>query len=195
MAKHSHLLRLASYLFLFVLFVLFALLAFAPSPAWAIGKTSTDLIENSKKHDQKEIIYQGEAVGDVMIRGSFAWVNVNDGVNAMGVWVKASEAKQIKYLGSYKFRGDIVRINGTFNRACREHGGDMDVHANDLKIVKSGHPVEHPVHREKLIVAIILFLLALVLFWWERKIIAKRRKTAPSQIAGDYCPYIPEEEK
>lgn len=163
--------------------------------AIAKHKTSTELIENSKKYDKKHVFYWGEAIGDVMIRGDHAWINVNDGANAMGIWVKKEEAKKIKHLGSYKYYGDTVRIMGTFNRACRQHGGDMDIHASKLEVVKVGYQIKHPISRVMLLSAAILSALAAGLFWWERKVVLHRKKTAPPQVAGDYCPYIPEEEK
>lgn len=170
-------------------------LAFSAVPAWAEVKDSTELIEHSRKYDHKQVVYQGEVIGDVMVRGDHAWINVNDGVNAMGIWLAADKAKSIKYIGQYKSVGDTVKLTGTFNRACRQHGGDMDIHADKLQIVKSGHPINHPIHPDKAAVASLLTIMAALLYWWERKVTGHRKKITPPAPAGDYCPYIPEEEK
>lgn len=84
----------------------------------------------------KTIEYEGEIIGDIMKRGSYTWINVHDDANAVGVWVPAMEMGNVKYSGQYKYTGDIIRVTGTFHRACIEHGGDMDIHAEKLEIVK-----------------------------------------------------------
>ncbi|MCM8823992.1 MAG: DNA-binding protein, partial [Candidatus Omnitrophica bacterium] len=48
---------------------------------------STKLIGNAKEYDGKIIIYEGEVIGDIMLRGKYAWINVNDGKGTIGVWV------------------------------------------------------------------------------------------------------------
>ena len=49
--------------------------------------SSTELIEKAKELDGKEIVYEGEVIGEVMTRGEYSWVNLNDGLNAVGVWM------------------------------------------------------------------------------------------------------------
>ena len=102
--------------------------------------SSTELINNAKGYDGKLVVYQGEAIGDVMRRGNFAWINVNDGRNAIGIWVEFAQTKDIIYTGNYKAKGDVVEANGIFHRACPEHGGDLDIHARELRIVEPGAP-------------------------------------------------------
>ena len=80
--------------------------------------SSNELINNAAKYDGKIVIYQGEVIGDIMVRGQYSWINVYDSSSAIGVWIKTSLVKNIKYTGSYKFKGDIVGITGIFRRAC-----------------------------------------------------------------------------
>ena len=47
------------------------------------------------------IVYAGEVIGDVMVRGDFVWVNINDGENAIGVWLDKELAREIQFTGSY----------------------------------------------------------------------------------------------
>lgn len=126
---------------------------------------SSDLIDKAKLFDNKQVTYQGEVIGDVMIRGEFAWMNVSDGANAIGVWMPASEAEKIKYKGGYKYTGDTVKVTGTFHRACPEHGGDMDIHADTVEIVKPGFERNMTVNRYKVHLAVILLALMVVLAW------------------------------
>ncbi len=106
--------------------------------AYAQPLSSTELINNAKQLDGKIVTYKGEVIGDVMKRADFAWVNVNDGISAVGIWVPLSLAREIIYTGSYKAKGDVIEVSGIFNRACLEHGGDLDIHAQTLRKIDSG---------------------------------------------------------
>jgi len=107
-------------------------------PSFAQNFSSSELINNAKQMDGQRVIYKGEVIGEVMIRGDFAWINLNDGVNAVGIWVNRGLIKDVFYAGSYKFRGDILEIEGIFHRSCPEHGGDFDIHADIVRKVESG---------------------------------------------------------
>jgi hypothetical protein len=128
-----------------------------------LAVTSNDLIDKAKEYDKKEVVYTGEMVGDIMQRGQYAWINVSDGSNAVGIWLPYVETKQIKYKGSYDFIGDTIKITGIFNRACAEHGGDFDIHAKKIEIVKVGHKIIKEINYLKFYIAIVLFLAALFL--------------------------------
>jgi hypothetical protein len=111
----------------------------------------------------KTVTFHGEAIGEVMVRDSYAWIHLNDdaymeqnveegaklgGYNSgMAVWVPADLANQIDTYGDYKHEGTIVEVTGVFNAACKEHGGDLDIHATSLRILRprgrrSGTPLE-----------------------------------------------------
>lgn len=130
--------------------------------------SSSDLIERAREWDGQTIVYRGEAVGEVMRRGRFAWVNLHDGASAIGVWFPFRFAERIKILGDYFHSGDIVRITGVFHRACAEHGGDLDIHAVALEKVADGSPREHPGDWKKLFAGGGLCLLAAALAWRGR---------------------------
>jgi hypothetical protein len=118
--------------------------------------SSTEMINNAKLYDGKIVTYEGEVIGDIMGRGDYAWMNVNDGKNAIGIWVKASLARDISYTGSYKSIGDVVEINGVFNRACPEHGGDLDIHAISLRKIATGRFIQERLNQGKKGFSIIL---------------------------------------
>jgi hypothetical protein len=126
--------------------------------------SSNELIKNAKEYDGKLIAYSGEAIGDVMARGEFAWVNINDGENALGIWMSAALAKEIQFRGNYKSRGDSLEVVGVFHRACFEHGGDLDIHAQSLRKISNGRTVKEKINFDKLIASFIL-LGALFLIW------------------------------
>jgi opacity protein-like surface antigen len=104
-----------------------------------------DLVEQAKARDGQVVTAEGEAIGDVMIRGEYGWVNISDGTNDIGIWAPAEALRQIRYVGRYHTKGDVVRVTGRFHRADPEHGGDLDIHAQSLTVVQPGGPVSHPV--------------------------------------------------
>lgn len=134
------------------------------SLCYAQPVSSGELIAHGGQYDGQTVIYQGEAIGDVMSRGSHAWVNVNDGENTMGIWVPLALARQITYTGSYKSRGDRVEVVGIFHRACPEHGGDMDIHAQVLRKISGGRGIEEKLNTSKKNQVVILGALC-ILIW------------------------------
>lgn len=158
--------------------ILLILALFFSLSAPAYGSvSSTELIGgDAKKHSGKSIEYQGEAIGDVMERGEYGWVNLHDGDNAIGVWAPVEMLRKIKYAGDYNYAGDIVKVEGVFSQSCKEHGGDIDIHATSLSIVKAGGRVDHPIDGKKAVAAGVLAVLAAVLFainrYQERHFIA-----------------------
>lgn len=134
--------------------------AAAPGPQTPIGVrvASAALTENASAWDGQSVTYGGEAVGEAMVRGDHAWLHVNDdayqardpgedrplaGYNSgQAVWAPAGLARRVRRFGGYGREGDAVLVRGEFHAACGEHGGDMDIHATSLEIVREGraHP-------------------------------------------------------
>lgn len=156
-----------SYIKFFV--ILFFALFINNQAVYADGISSQVLIENGKSYDQKQVVYEGEVIGDIMRRGDFAWINVNDGSNAMGVFINYSDIDKITNTGTYKSTGDIIRVKGIFHRACPEHGGDMDIHASSLEVIKPGTPITHIIPIYKAVLGIIFPLLSLLLYILYRR--------------------------
>jgi hypothetical protein len=118
--------------------------------------SSNELINNAKQYDGKIVTYEGEAIGDIMNRADFAWVNINDGNNAIGIWISGPLAKSINYTGSYKTKGDRIEITGVFHRACPEHGGDLDIHAQAIRKTGTGRIIPEELNIGKRHFAVIL---------------------------------------
>lgn len=148
--------------------------------------TIKELISDMPAYDGKMVTITGEAVGDVMMRDGNGWVTVNDDVYAtrsieeggrfsgssnigIAVWATREELGQIEVLGGYKNKGDRVRVTGVFHRTCPEHGGDTDIHASSLEVLKPGYPFSHHLAWWKLALVIALSAAALVLGWMWRK--------------------------
>jgi len=130
---------------------------FLATHCYAQPISSSELINNAKQYDGKLVVYEGEVIGDIMVRADYAWMNVNDGMHAIGIWISGSLLKDIAYTGSYKSRGDEVEIVGVFRRACPEHGGDLDIHAQAIRKTGVGRIAMERLNIDKRNQAIILF--------------------------------------
>jgi len=145
--------KLKTYIFVIIIFIT-SLSAFE---LCAQTVSSTELINNAKSYDGKTVGFTGEVIGDVMARGDFAWINVNDGYNAVGIWIEKKLSQEISYTGSFKTKGDKISVEGVFQRACPEHGGDFDIHAVALKKISSGRQTAEGLNISKRNFALILF--------------------------------------
>lgn len=168
----------------FLVWIGLALPAFATESVTAVGPTSSQLVEHPRSYDGAEVVFTGEAIGEAMVRGDGAWIHLNDdgymlhnveegapleGFNSgQAVWLPAAEARKIEYFGDHRHQGDIVRVEGVFHAACVEHGGDMDIHATSLRVLKRGWVVKDPVQRPKLIWSLVLAPIALALWAIDR---------------------------
>ena len=140
---------------------------------------SASLVENANAWNGRVIAFKGEAIGEAMVRGTMAWIHLNDdaymlknieegatldGYNSgHAVWVSADQVTKIREFGDFKHKGDVVKVVGTFNATCPQHGGDMDIHASGLEIVRTGHSVRHVINPFRAILAGILLSVAFVL--------------------------------
>jgi hypothetical protein len=151
--------------------VMFTVLIYFPCHAQDIS--SAELIKDAKQYDGKSVTYRGEVVGDIMIRGEHSWLSVNDGPNAIGVWINKELIKNIQYIGDYRTKGDMVEIVGIFKRSCPEHGGDLDIHAQSINKIGSGSKISHAVNTRAIKFAFGLFCMALLVFllkvWRSRR--------------------------
>ena len=170
MKVHSSWFIVHSILFFLVLCAMLC----TPCPGFSQSISSAELINNAKQYDGKLVIYEGEVIGDVMLRGEYAWINVNDEKNAIGIWIKKELIKDIVYTGSYKVGGDLVEITGKFNRSCVEHGGDLDIHAQSITKISSGNKTPHSVNKEE--INLILFLSGIITVVFLLRLITKKIK-------------------
>ncbi len=142
--------------FVIVIAILFAANCYAA--VWS----SNELIEKSKELNGQKLDYRGELVTVVLDRGEYSWINLNDGYNAIGIWCKSSLLDGVKFAGDYKNRGDMIEVNGTLNRACSIHNGELDIHADTVKIVKKGHLLIRTIDPKRINSAMALFIFTIL---------------------------------
>ncbi len=128
------------------------------------------LIEKSQAFDGQTVTVEGEAIGETMLRGEYAWINISDNTNAIGVWLKTSDAQKITSFGDYRHKGDTVKISGNFSRNCTEHGGDVDIHSLTLEITEKGYDKPEEITQVKMQAAFALSLFAVLTayIYWRR---------------------------
>ena len=144
----------------------FGLTQVVPAVSSAQPLSTRQLIEAGSEYDGKTVVFQGEVVGEIMKRRGGCWVNVNDGQDSIGVWMPWDMSEAIKFTGSYRFKGDIVRVKGVFHYSCPDHGGDLDLHADSLQVMQPGWQHKQniiPAKRDLLILLTVLLCLTLIL--------------------------------
>ena len=148
----------------FLFLVLCLVLIVSSSNCYAQTSMGLDLLNNAKQYDGKVVSYKGEVIGDIMIRGDCAWLHVNDGTIAIGIWIPKTMLQDIRYAGNYHKKGDIVEVFGTFHRSCLEHGGDLDIHASEIKTIIPGSLNIQPISRKKVYIGISSLVLVLLFY-------------------------------
>ena len=120
-----------------------------------------ELVANARAMDGQVMRIMGEAVGDLMVRGDHAWVNILDASGtAIGVFLAKEEALKVKNLGKYRQKGDIVDLQGVFNDSCDVHDGEPDVHAGSIAVVERGYPVSYPIEVSRIVFGGVILALA-----------------------------------
>lgn len=127
-----------------------------------------ELLNQSKTLDQQTVIIEAEVILEVLERGDMAWLNVNDGTNAIGVYLPIEMTKQLDSFGDHQNQGDLVRIEAVFYRNCPEHGGEMDLHAKSLSVIEEGFAIDRPISTWKFSFAIVSFTLSMFSLWMYR---------------------------
>lgn len=150
-------------IFKIVFAVLLIFFSFAGTAMADEKLTFNYLIENGKSYDKKEVKIRGEAIGEPLKRGSYTWINISDGTVPFGIWIRNEDAEKVRVFGDYHKKGDTVEVTGIFNRACSEHGGDMDIHAGSVNIIEKGGKIDHPLNYGKLGISIGLTAVTLIL--------------------------------
>lgn len=163
--------------------IFFASLFTVLVPAAASGKTTDiaiaavipDLIEKASFYDGKRIAVEGEVIGEKLARPDGVWITILENGTALGVFVSADDASRVTMFGSYGHSGDRVSVKGVFHRACLDHGGDLDLHADTIVKLAEGKAATHAVVPVRAFWAIALCLSGATLFvlWRFRE---RRRK-------------------
>jgi hypothetical protein len=140
--------------------------------------TLNQLVEEGAKYDGKTVIVTGEALVELLERGEDAWVNINDGTNAMGVFMPLEDAKKIKTFGEYHTVGDKIEIEAVFNRSCKVHGGDMELHFIKYKNMTPGQDRVTQINKQNLLLAIGLTAITIFMTFYYMSVSGQFKRMA-----------------
>jgi hypothetical protein len=158
--------------------------------------SSEELIEDSDYYDRRTVVYTGEVVGDVLERGEYCWITVNDdhyghkpvreyqelkgGNTGMGVYCRSDMLEDVTFLGSYRTAGDLIKVTGVFYKASPRHGGDTMIEAEEISVIRKGWRVKARRGFAGEVVALILLVVAALAMGavWLRK--SRKTTTARS---------------
>lgn len=140
-----------------------------------VMRTVQELIDDAKTFDGQTVVIRGEAIGDMMPRGDFAWINVEDATGMIGIWLPLEDAQKISFLGSYHSKGDMVEVEGIFVRADQTLYGETAIRAQRFDVVAKGTVISHELNIVKVEASVVLLICA-ALLWGSREIIRRRRR-------------------
>lgn len=154
-------------------FLVAAFLLVLPPVSFA-ATPSGQLINDATLFDGSTVSYKGEVVGPIMRRGENVWLSLNDGANAISVWIPVNLLGATRIGGSYGQKGDQISVIGTFHRSCKEHGGALDIHGTYLLMLAQGGPVAEKLAAGKVVwLAVLLGVFVCLLI---ARIYLKRQK-------------------
>ncbi|MDD3726236.1 MAG: hypothetical protein PHI44_03480 [Candidatus Ratteibacteria bacterium] len=128
-----------------------------------------NLFEQVSLYDGKEVVVQGEVIGDIMRDGEHFWVNIKDGDAFMGIVIDALQKDKIGCLGRYGIIGDTIKVRGTYHLHCPVHYGERDIHAEKLEVLESGYTVPKPLRIDRIVVSIILGVITIFILLYAQK--------------------------
>ena len=154
--------------------------------------TASLLIDCPDVFHGRAVTYEGEVVESVLHRGGHAFVQLNDdpyadvggpipetrtqlgGNSGITVILDGDTADVIATLGSYRARGDVLVVRGTFHHAHPTAGGAPAIAAATAALARPGGPIRHTVPPRRLVVAVVAALVAATLavgnrLGWRRR--------------------------
>ncbi len=133
---------------------------FAVEPALM---TPDEIVFIDRARDGTMVLLSGEAIGeDLHADSSHRWVNVLGDSLAVGVYMTNDEAARITTYGDHTHEGARVEVFGMLNIGCDQHGGEFDVHAEQVSVLIEGQPTERPIAPWKGVAAAAFFVVGLV---------------------------------
>lgn len=143
-----------------------------------------EILAKPAEYDGRTVTLEGEVVGIAVRSGGAYFIQLNQdsyskksiaeggklyGQNlAVPVYLSKDLYEKISFFGDYHNKGDIVKVQGIFNASCEKHGGESDIHANQLNIIKKGYRLKHNLNHFNAAISIALFLVAILFAFFVR---------------------------
>lgn len=168
------------------LFLFLAVLIISAIEVAVSDESLNEILSKPQSYDGKTVILTGEVVGIAIKSENGYFIQLNQdpytersiaeggrpqGQNvSIAVYVKREMLEKISNFGDFKTKGDIVTVRGKFNLACNLHGGETDIHADELIILKPGYALKHSYNKHLAFVSVILFAFSAFLFLFREGI-------------------------
>ena len=155
-----------------------------------VDVNSNSLYECPQSYDGRRVRFRGEVVGALLRRDTGVWIQLNDDVYAglpglpahrdqrggnagVGVLLPAGMARQVTFIGGPHTRGDVLEVEGTFNRV--DSAGEVAViRADGATVTARGTQVVDPPLPDRRVAAVAAMILAGTAVAAERAV-ARRR--------------------
>jgi predicted RNA-binding protein with EMAP domain len=150
----------------------------------AAGLNLQEILNHKELYDRKVVEIIGEVTGVAVKSGKGYFIQLNQdsyakkslaeggdfkgGNIAIAVYLSPEDFRKITYRGNYHFKGDLVRVKGIYHAACKEHRGETDIHALEIKVIKKGYKIKHNLDTKFAILVLFIFLSGIVLFVFSR---------------------------
>lgn len=147
--------------------ILFVFSIFILNVTYVFGQSSSikEILKNSNLFNGKTVEIQGEVIGEPLKDADTQgiWINITFQGSNIGIFCSHEESiVQISHWGSYKEKGDQLKIRGVFYKDCPEHQ-ISGVHLKSLEVMQEGGAREDPVSLRKKKLAIGLFAICLTI--------------------------------
>lgn len=122
-----------------------------------------EILRRPAAFDNRQVVVQGEVIGEALRGKDGWWLNITcDGAN-LGIFVQGQEPPQeIHNFGSYRRKGDTLRICGVFHAHCLQHR-EQDIHAQSIEVLKRGFTRQHRLPPSRVILTVVLSIIYLTL--------------------------------
>jgi hypothetical protein len=115
------------------------------------------------RFNRRIIELEGEIIGELLKSDSGLWINISSqGYNTAVFISNPALAEGLKYWGSYREQGDVIKVKGTFYKDCSQHR-TADIHASSIEIIKPGFIKREKLASYKVDLAIFLLIICLTL--------------------------------
>jgi hypothetical protein len=163
-----------------------------PAETTVVEVGSADLLACPETYDQRAVRFRGEVIGGLVDHSDGVWAQINDdfyagragplpghqgyaGMNTgIGVLLPADVVADVTAVGGPRARGDLVEVEGTFQRVDRRAAEVTVIRVTSLEILRPGAPSSEPLVPGRGLAALVLGAAALVLAITER-VVARRR--------------------
>ena len=139
------------------------ILFFVMFPLISLAATIEEIVQAPLQYKNTKVTVIGEVVGERLIDEDGSWVNISWGGYNLGVFFPhESILAGVENFGSYKRKGDIVKIQGTFYALCPQHA-QRGIHASSLEVVEKGGPSRDEVSEFKVFLSFVLAIICVLL--------------------------------